>query len=76
MSMSASSRVKPSTAAEEIYVRLDELDSGSQHIRRLGKGSDVIGTKLRFRTGGPWRTQKSACRKPSSSQRDFAQNHS
>ena len=42
-------RVEPSTAAEEIYVGLDDLDSGSLHIRRWGKGSDVIGTKLRFR---------------------------
>jgi restriction endonuclease S subunit len=44
-------RVEPSTAAEEIYVGLDDLDSGSLHIRRWGKGSDVIGTKLRFRKG-------------------------
>ena len=44
-------RVEPSTAAEEIYVGLDDLDPGSLHIRRWGKGSDVIGTKLRFRKG-------------------------
>ncbi|MEI7731384.1 MAG: restriction endonuclease subunit S [Verrucomicrobiota bacterium] len=44
-------RVEPSTAAAEIYVGLDDLDSGSLHIRRWGKGSDVIGTKLRFRKG-------------------------
>ena len=44
-------RVEPSTAAGEIYVGLDDLDSGSLHIRRWGKGSDVIGTKLRFRKG-------------------------
>jgi restriction endonuclease S subunit len=44
-------RVEPSTAAKEIYVGLDDLDSGSLHIRRWGKGSDVIGTKLRFRKG-------------------------
>jgi hypothetical protein len=44
-------RVEPSTAAEEIYVGLDDLDSRSLHIRRWGKGSDVIGTKLRFRKG-------------------------
>ena len=44
-------RVEPSTAAEAIYVGLDDLDSGSLHIRRWGKGSDVIGTKLRFRKG-------------------------
>ena len=30
---------------------LDDLDSGSLQIRRWGKGSDVIGTKLRFRKG-------------------------
>ena len=30
---------------------LDDLDSGSLHIRRWGKGSDVIGTKLRFQKG-------------------------
>jgi hypothetical protein len=44
-------RVEPSKAAEEIYVGLDDLDSGSLHIRRWGKGSDVIGTKLGFRKG-------------------------
>jgi type I restriction enzyme, S subunit len=44
-------RVEPSTAAEAIYVGLDDLDSGSLQIRRWGKGSDVIGTKLRFRKG-------------------------
>jgi len=44
-------RVEPVDAAEEIYVGLDDLDSGSLHIRRWGKGSDVIGTKLRFRKG-------------------------
>ena len=44
-------RVEPSTAAETIYVGLDDLDSGSLHIRRWGKGSDVIGTKLGFRKG-------------------------
>ncbi|MBI4320152.1 MAG: restriction endonuclease subunit S [Chloroflexi bacterium] len=36
---------------DEIYVGLDDLDSGSLHIRRWGRGSDVIGTKLRFRKG-------------------------
>ena len=46
---SVNERVEPSTAAEEMYVGLDDLDSGSLHIRRWGKGSDVIGTKLRFR---------------------------
>lgn len=44
-------RVEPLDAAEEIYVGLDDLDSGSLHIRRWGRGSDVIGTKLRFRKG-------------------------
>lgn len=44
-------RVEPSAAAEAIYVGLDDLDSGSLHIRRWGKGSDVIGTKLGFRKG-------------------------
>lgn len=44
-------RVDPAEAAEEIYVGLEHLDSGSLHIRRWGKGSDVIGTKLRFRKG-------------------------
>jgi len=44
-------RVEPSTAAEAIHVGLDDLDSGSLHIRRWGKSSDVIGTKLGFRKG-------------------------
>lgn len=44
-------RIEPADAAEEIYVGLDDLDSGSLHIRRWGKGSDVIGTKLRFSKG-------------------------
>jgi restriction endonuclease S subunit len=48
---SVNERVEPSTAAEAIYVGLDDLDSGSLHIRRWGKGSDVIGTKLGFRKG-------------------------
>jgi len=48
---SINERVEPADAAEEIYVGLDDLDSGSLHIRRWGKGSDVIGTKLRFRKG-------------------------
>jgi type I restriction enzyme M protein len=46
---SINERVEPANAAEEIYVGLNDLDSGSLHIRRWGKGSDVIGTKLRFR---------------------------
>jgi type I restriction enzyme M protein len=48
---SMNERVEPGDAAEEIYVGLDDLDSNSLHIRRWGKGSDVIGTKLRFRKG-------------------------
>jgi type I restriction enzyme S subunit len=48
---SINERVEPANAAEEIYVGLDDLDSGSLHIRRWGKGSDVIGTKLRFCKG-------------------------
>ncbi|MGA2538904.1 MAG: class I SAM-dependent DNA methyltransferase, partial [Terracidiphilus sp.] len=48
---SVNERVEPVDAAEEIYVGLDDLDSNSLHIRRWGKGSDVIGTKLRFRKG-------------------------
>ena len=48
---SVNERVEPTDAPEEIYVGLDDLDSGDLHIRRWGKGSDVIGTKLRFRKG-------------------------
>jgi type I restriction enzyme M protein len=48
---SINERVEPAGAADEIYVGLDDLDSGDPHIRRWGKGSDVIGTKLRFRAG-------------------------
>lgn len=48
---SVNERVEPADAADDIYVGLDDLDSGSLHIRRWGKGSDVIGTKLRFRKG-------------------------
>jgi hypothetical protein len=48
---SVNERVEPADAAEDIYVGLDDLDSGDLHIRRWGKGSDVIGTKLRFRKG-------------------------
>jgi hypothetical protein len=32
--------VDPADAAKEIYVGLDDLDSGSLHIRRCGKGRD------------------------------------
>lgn len=48
---SINERVEPASAADEIYVGLDDLDPGSLHLRRWGKGSDVIGTKLRFRKG-------------------------
>jgi restriction endonuclease S subunit len=48
---SVNERVEPTNAAEEAYVGLDDLDSENLHIRRWGKGSDVIGTKLRFRKG-------------------------
>ena len=48
---SVNERVEPSDAADEIYVGLDDLDSQNLHIRRWGKGSDVIGTKLRFLKG-------------------------
>lgn len=48
---SINERVEPADAAEEIYVGLDDLDSGSLHLSRWGKGSDVIGTKLRFSKG-------------------------
>ena len=48
---SVNERVEPSAAAEEIYVGLDDLDPQDLRIRRWGKGSDVIGTKLRFRKG-------------------------
>lgn len=48
---SVNERVEPADAADEIYVGLEHLDSGILHIRRWGKGSDVIGTKLRFRKG-------------------------
>ena len=48
---SVNERVEPADAAEEIYVGLEHLDPENLHIRRWGKGSDVIGTKLRFRKG-------------------------
>ena len=46
---SINERVEPSQAGDEIYVGLEHLDPQDLHIRRWGKGSDVIGTKLRFR---------------------------
>jgi type I restriction enzyme M protein len=48
---SVNERVEPSGAGDEIYVGLEHLDQQDLHIRRWGKGSDVIGTKLRFRKG-------------------------
>lgn len=48
---SINERVEPADAAEEIYVGLEHLDPKYLHIQRWGKGSDVIGTKLRFRKG-------------------------
>ena len=42
-------RVEPNTASADIYVGVDDLDSGNLHIRRWGKGSDVIGTTDTFR---------------------------
>ena len=48
---SINERVEPRDAVEEIYVGLEHLDPQNLHIRRWGKGSDVIGTKLRFRKG-------------------------
>ena len=44
-------RADPKDAQEEIYVGLEHLDPQCLHIRRWGKGSDVIGGKLRFRKG-------------------------
>lgn len=44
-------RAEPKDAQDEIYVGLEHLDPQCLHIRRWGKGSDVTGTKLRFRKG-------------------------
>lgn len=44
-------RVEPKDAQEEIYVGLEHIDPQCLHLRRWGKGSDVTGTKLRFRKG-------------------------
>ena len=44
-------RAEPKDAQEEIYVGLEHIDPQCPHIRRWGKGSDVTGTKLRFRKG-------------------------
>jgi type I restriction enzyme M protein len=48
---SVNERVEPSQAGDEIYVGLEHLDPQDLHICRWGKGSDVIGAKLRFRKG-------------------------
>ena len=48
---SVNARVNPGEAVEDIYVGLEHLDPQNLHIRRWGKGRDVIGTKLRFRKG-------------------------
>ncbi|TLD68174.1 hypothetical protein FEM03_23960 [Phragmitibacter flavus] len=44
-------RAEPRATKEEIYVGLEHLDRKRLHIRRWGRGSDVIGGKLRFRKG-------------------------
>jgi type I restriction enzyme S subunit len=44
-------RAEPKDAQEEIYVGLEHIYPQCLHIRRWGKGSDVTGTKLRFRKG-------------------------
>jgi type I restriction enzyme M protein len=49
--LSVNERAEPKDAQEEIYVGLEHLDSQCLHIRRWGKGSDVTGSKLRFRKG-------------------------
>lgn len=48
---SVGERAEPKDAQEEVYVGLEHLDPQCLHIRRWGKGSDVIGGKLRFRKG-------------------------
>jgi restriction endonuclease S subunit len=48
---SINERVEPRQAGDETYVGLEHLDPQDLHIRRWGKGSDVIGTKLRFKKG-------------------------
>jgi type I restriction enzyme S subunit len=44
-------RAEPKDAQDDRYVGLEHIDPQSLHIRRWGKGSDVIGTKLRFQKG-------------------------
>lgn len=48
---SINERVEPGDAADEPYVGLEHIDPQDLHIRRWGKASDVIGTKLRFHKG-------------------------
>jgi type I restriction enzyme M protein len=48
---SVNDRVEPGDAGNDIYVGLEHLDAHDLHVRRWGKASDVIGTKLRFRKG-------------------------
>jgi type I restriction enzyme S subunit len=51
IAFSISERVEPTETNLEIYVGLEHLDSGSIHIRRFGKRSDVNGTKLKVYPG-------------------------
>ncbi len=46
-----SERAEPNETTKDIYVGLEHLDSGSLHIRRHGKPSDVKGTKLNVYKG-------------------------
>ena len=54
-------RAEPKDAQEEIYVGLEHLDPQCLQIRHWGKGSDVIGGKLRFRKAACCATAASAC---------------
>jgi type I restriction enzyme S subunit len=44
-------RVDPTESTAEIYIGLEHLDSDSLKIRRSGSPDDVIGQKLKFKTG-------------------------
>ena len=57
---SVNERVEPSQAGDEIYVGLEHLDPQDLHIRRWGRGSDVIGTKLIPRRHPPNQGRSSA----------------
>ena len=46
-----SERVEPSETDAEIYVGLEHLDPETLKIKRYGKPSDVIGTKLQVKSG-------------------------